>query len=462
MKTRPDLQGSAARRAAQPGQPAPGCRFHPRCPQSMFFQLTYTWRTFFLIYAHEDYVDVARAKGLPPRQIERQYILRPTLPYILTSFSLILVSFWQTSMALEVFFFWPGIGILYLHNLRVWAYNPNVVMGIVTLFAYILALTVLVLDIVYVLVDPRVSIEAPKQGRQVRAFKDQLGEFFSGFWRPRRSPALSMIPNGASPARKVAAFSKWTAQVQPALREITRRPWALAGFLISLLLLAASLWAYANNPAVVTGVAASLAYILALTLLVLFFVFPLAESRVRSLSPAKRVHKTSWWTSQFRPALREIARYPSAVIGILSILFMLGLSIYTVITIPYDQIRTVWVSDIWTKTPKNAAPAWTNLFRTKKLPVTFDLNSQDGSAQKTVKAASPTSTDIQLSYGFDFPYDDFPQEIIVEFDAVYDQKRPHVSMAWFTPDGREIDLGTVSITSSTNVYFPRTARSSAG
>ena len=49
----------------------------------------FTWRTFFLIYSSEDYVDMAKAKGLTSREIERKYILRPTLPTIITSFALL-------------------------------------------------------------------------------------------------------------------------------------------------------------------------------------------------------------------------------------------------------------------------------------------------------------------------------------------------------------------------------------
>ena len=39
----------------------------------------------------EDYVDMVKAKGLPSGAIERQYVLRPTLPTIVTSFALTLI-----------------------------------------------------------------------------------------------------------------------------------------------------------------------------------------------------------------------------------------------------------------------------------------------------------------------------------------------------------------------------------
>jgi peptide/nickel transport system permease protein len=67
---------------------------------SGLFQSVYAWRAFFLIYSSEDHVEVARAKGLPHRVVERSYILRPGLPAVITSFSLVLMALWQEAIAL--------------------------------------------------------------------------------------------------------------------------------------------------------------------------------------------------------------------------------------------------------------------------------------------------------------------------------------------------------------------------
>ena len=77
---------------------------------SLLFQVVFAWRTFFVIYSEEDYVDLGKAKGLSSSVLEKQYILRPSLPYIITSFATTLISFWQFSMALEAVFRWPGLG----------------------------------------------------------------------------------------------------------------------------------------------------------------------------------------------------------------------------------------------------------------------------------------------------------------------------------------------------------------
>lgn len=116
----------------------------------------YAWRTFFLIYSSEDYVEMAKAKGLTARVIEQRYILRPTLPTIITNFALALITTWQGAIILETVFNWPGLGRLFFR--AVGLYDTPVIVGSTVIYAYLLALTVFLLDFVYALVDPRVRI----------------------------------------------------------------------------------------------------------------------------------------------------------------------------------------------------------------------------------------------------------------------------------------------------------------
>ena len=121
-----------------------------------FFLSIYNWRTFFLIYSSEDYVDMAKAKGLPSRDIERKYILRPTLPTIITSFALILIAMWTGAIITETVFNWPGLGRVTYKAINL--YDTPVIVGTTIIYAYLLAVTVFLLDFVYALVDPRVKI----------------------------------------------------------------------------------------------------------------------------------------------------------------------------------------------------------------------------------------------------------------------------------------------------------------
>ena len=121
-----------------------------------FFLSIYNWRTFFLIYSSEDYVETAKAKGLPDRDIERRYILRPTLPTIITSFALLLIGMWTGAIITETVFQWPGLGRITYKAIGL--YDTPVIVGTTIIYAYLLAITVFLLDFVYALVDPRVKI----------------------------------------------------------------------------------------------------------------------------------------------------------------------------------------------------------------------------------------------------------------------------------------------------------------
>ncbi len=118
----------------------------------------YAWRTFFLISASEDYVELAKAKGLTSRAIERRYVLRPALPTVITNFALILIGAWQGAIITERVFQWPGLGTMFFRAIG--AFDTPVLVASVVLFAYLLALTVFLLDILYAIIDPRVKLGA--------------------------------------------------------------------------------------------------------------------------------------------------------------------------------------------------------------------------------------------------------------------------------------------------------------
>jgi peptide/nickel transport system permease protein len=123
---------------------------------STIFISIYNWRTFFLIYSSEDYVEMAKAKGLSERDVERRYILRPTLPTIITNFALLVITLWTGFIITETVFLWPGLGITLFRAIGF--YDTPVIVGSTIIYAYLLAITVFLLDFVYALVDPRVKV----------------------------------------------------------------------------------------------------------------------------------------------------------------------------------------------------------------------------------------------------------------------------------------------------------------
>jgi len=123
---------------------------------SSIFSSVFSWRTFFLIYSSEDYVEMAKAKGLTSRAIERRYVLRPTLPPIITSFAFTLIGLWGGAPIFETVFNWPGLGRATFQAIGF--YDTPVIVGTTIIFSYLLAITVFLLDFIYAMVDPRVKI----------------------------------------------------------------------------------------------------------------------------------------------------------------------------------------------------------------------------------------------------------------------------------------------------------------
>ena len=62
--------------------------------------------------------------------------------------------------------------------------------------------------------------------------------------------------------------------------------------------------------------------------------------------------------STLRGSLRELVRYPSALIGMAIVLLLLATAAYAVIKIPYATAIQLWRGgeDVWYKNPKYAPP----------------------------------------------------------------------------------------------------------
>ena len=67
-----------------------------------------------------------------------------------------MISLWSGAIILETVFSWPGLGRLLFQ--AVGQFDTPVIIGSVVIYAYLLALTVFLLDILYALVDPRVKV----------------------------------------------------------------------------------------------------------------------------------------------------------------------------------------------------------------------------------------------------------------------------------------------------------------
>jgi peptide/nickel transport system permease protein len=104
----------------------------------------------------QDYVRVARAKGIPRRVILWRHVLRNALPPIATITGLQLGYLLGGALFTEVVFAWPGLG--YQLNSSIVARDVPVVQAAVMLIALIFVLVNLAVDMLNAVIDPRIRV----------------------------------------------------------------------------------------------------------------------------------------------------------------------------------------------------------------------------------------------------------------------------------------------------------------
>jgi peptide/nickel transport system permease protein len=344
---------------------------------SLLFQVVYAWRTFFIIYAEEDYVDLAKAKGLPTKTLETKYILRPALPYFITSFATTLIGFWQLSMALEVVFRWPGLGWLYikeaLPNFFGESMDPGeliIAIGIVVIFAYLLGVVAFILDLVYVIVDPRIRLlpaGAELQGREMTGSGEGMwGERFKPWRKKRRQVHGIKTP---SPVRKQGiSWALYAGNFTESILDLYRKS---RSFFQELRV----------YPSAIFGLAV--------------IVFLLAGS------------------------VYAVTALPYAQVGK-----------------DYEQKRLTGRSLL----PQTALPAWVNLFSNPPWLSTLFMDQNSKETSVVVRTLENGWNEKTITFIFDYTYREIPSEIFLYFDPEFVDKLPFATLEWKYPDGRILEL----------------------
>ena len=157
----------------------------------------------------------------------------------------------------------------------------------------------------------------------------------------------------------------------------------------------------------------------------------------------------------FKNSLRDLTRYPSAILGGIIILFLLGVAVYALVTIPYSEAVRLWRGgeDVWYQNPKYAAPTWYNFFSSTKEPVSFAVNTASGDMTKTITPNGQDISTVDITYSFDYNYDDFPQEMTIYFTSKFNEKLPFASIIWLTPDGRTVKIANMAVDKKSTYRF---------
>ncbi len=118
-------------------------------------------RTSMLDVLGQDYIRTARAKGLSEPKVILKHGLRNALIPIITLFSNFLPAMLGGSVLIEVLFGIPGMGRLSWTSIMQKDYPT--LMALIYVQAIIVMLSILMTDILYVFVDPRISFEGQKR-----------------------------------------------------------------------------------------------------------------------------------------------------------------------------------------------------------------------------------------------------------------------------------------------------------
>jgi peptide/nickel transport system permease protein len=106
----------------------------------------------------QDYVRTARAKGLPEKLVIFKHAMRNSVIPIVTLMGSLLPGMFGGSVIIENIFSIPGMGQLGFE--AVLSRDYPVVLAIATIAAFLTLIGILISDLLYVWVDPRITYEA--------------------------------------------------------------------------------------------------------------------------------------------------------------------------------------------------------------------------------------------------------------------------------------------------------------
>ncbi|MGE0199314.1 MAG: ABC transporter permease, partial [Simkaniaceae bacterium] len=111
----------------------------------------------------QDYVQTARSKGLSTTQVVLKHVLKNSLLPVITYLAPLASAVLTGSFIVEKIFGIPGLGGWFVTSITNRDYT--VIMGVTVFYSAILMFSVLLVDIVYSLVDPRIQVVGKKKVR---------------------------------------------------------------------------------------------------------------------------------------------------------------------------------------------------------------------------------------------------------------------------------------------------------
>ncbi|HHT17502.1 MAG TPA: ABC transporter permease [Papillibacter sp.] len=141
--------------------------------------LTRTTRASVLETIHQDFVRTARAKGQREPRVITKHVIRNSLIPVINNIGIVVGAQLGGSLIIESIFGVPGVGqyaVAAINNR-----NYPAVLGSVVILAFLFSLITLLVDIIYVVIDPRLvltftrTIIAKRQKRELKRRQRQAG-----------------------------------------------------------------------------------------------------------------------------------------------------------------------------------------------------------------------------------------------------------------------------------------------
>ena len=104
-----------------------------------------------------DYIKFARARGLSEKLVNFTYALRNTLVPVITIVGLQLGSLIAFAIVTETVFQWPGMGLLFIQSVQ--TADVPIMAAYLVMISLVFVIINLIVDILYVTVDPRLRID---------------------------------------------------------------------------------------------------------------------------------------------------------------------------------------------------------------------------------------------------------------------------------------------------------------
>lgn len=122
--------------------------------------LTRTTRSSMLDVLSQDYLRTERAKGMPERKVITKYALRNALIPIITIAGGQFAASLGGSVLTETVFSWPGVGRLIVDAVN--SRDIPLATGCIILKSTIIGMVVLIVDLLYAVIDPRIKAQYAK------------------------------------------------------------------------------------------------------------------------------------------------------------------------------------------------------------------------------------------------------------------------------------------------------------